>query len=155
MEDQLSKFIRLFGNILLLILIILLAVIAIFVGLRFLMGALDYIPWLTYFYMASMLVMPACFFISVFVIFFKRTTSHPSAWVRGFSKLIFTAFILSWSVVFILDAIQFFKKGSSEINYYLSYNLLFLVASIFSIFVIGVLQALTTEKEKDWLDKYQ
>jgi len=155
MEDQLSKFIRLFANILLLILMILLTVVAIFVGLRFLMGALDYIPWLTYFYMASMLIMPACFFISVFVIFFKRTTFHPSAWVRGVSKFIFSAFILSWAVVFVLDTIKFFKKGSSEINYYLSYNLLFLVASIFSIFMIGVLQALTTEKEKDWLEKHQ
>ncbi|MEN9964637.1 MAG: hypothetical protein RL582_1732, partial [Bacteroidota bacterium] len=36
-----------------------------------------------------------------------------------------------------------------------TYNLIPLFSTVALIFFMGVLQALTTEKEKDWMDKYK
>jgi hypothetical protein len=125
-----------------------------FWGIRLMFGALDSMSWFSYFYMIGMLLLPSSFFIFVYVVFFKRTRSHPSKPVRLISNLLFTVAISTWLVVLVADMISFFKMASKEISNYFSYNLLFLTINIATIFLIGVIQALTAEKEKDWMDKY-
>jgi phosphoglycerol transferase MdoB-like AlkP superfamily enzyme len=154
MEDNLSKYLRLFGNIFFTFVGFLVAFVLVFLALRFTVGWLDRIPWFAYFYMLLILFLPAALFVSVFVIYFLKTKSHPSKSVRIFSQIIFIAFILGWGVSFVLDILGFYKNQSSDIDHYYSYGLWWLVANVASIFLIGIVQALSTEKEKDWLEKH-
>jgi hypothetical protein len=119
------------------------------------MGSLDSISWFSYVYIAFMLIVPAAVFISVFSIFFKKTKCHPSGIVRMISKAVFIVGILGWIIALVMDAFIFIKKGYTDIDKYNSYNLLFIASNGFVIFLIGIIQALTTEKEKDWMDKYK
>ncbi len=155
MEDRFSKFLRLFGNVMLLAIVLILLPFLILLLLRVVMGSLDSISWFSYIYIAFMLILPAAVFISVFTIFFKKTKYHPSRFVRGISKAVFITGILGWIIALVLDASTFFKKGYTDIDKYNSYSLLFIASNGFVIFLIGIIQALTTEKEKDWMDKYK
>jgi hypothetical protein len=154
MEDQFSKYIRLFGNIFFSFWGFILILILLLLGLRYLMGALDYMSWFRYVYMCGMLLLPSGLFIGVFMIFFKRTKTHPAKYVRWLSNIIFTVEILLWLVVLVIDFLNFFKNGYSDIDKYYSYQLILLSSSVATVFLTGVVQALTTAKEKDWMDKY-
>ena len=154
MGDQFGKFIRLFGNIFFSFIGFIVLISLLLLGLRFFMGALDYLSWLRYFYLSLMLLIPSVLFITVFTIFFKRTKFHPSKPVRIISDTIFISAILSWLVVLGFDSIQFLKHGYPDIDKYYSYNMLYLVINVATIFIVGVIQALTTAKEKDWMEKH-
>jgi hypothetical protein len=121
-------------------------------GLRFLFGILEHIPWFRYIFMLGILMIPAILFISVFGVFYKRTTAHPSRLVRIISRTLLAPAILMWFVVLIADLIRFFSRGYTEIGKYFSYSTILLAACVAFVFLLGVLQALTTEKEKDWLE---
>ncbi len=153
MGDQFGKFIRLFGNIFFSFIGFIVLISLLLLGLRFFMGALDYLSWFRYFYLSLMLMIPSVLFITVFLIFFKRTKFHPSKPVRIISDTIFVSAILSWFVVLILDSIQFLKHGYTDIDKYYSYNMLYLVINVATIFIVGIIQALTTAKEKDWMER--
>lgn len=155
MEDQFAKFLRLFGNIFFSAILFIIGVGLLLLGLRFILGALDTLPWFSYVYMTGMLLIPSAFFISVYAVYFKRTAHHPSKPVRLFSNAYFILAILSWVVVLITDSITFIKKGRADIDQYYSFNLLYLVINIGMIFFIGIIQALTSVKEEDWMKKYQ
>ena len=51
------------------------------------------------------------------------------------------------------DVVKFFTTQATDTDKYYSYNLLFLVCNGALIFLIGILQALTTEKEKNWMER--
>lgn len=154
MGDQFGNFIRLFGNIFFSFIGFIVLISLLLLGLRFFMGALDYLSWFRYFYLSLMLMIPSILFITVFVIYFKRTKFHPSKPVRIISDTIFVSAILSWLVVLVLDSIQFLKHGYPDIDKYYSYNMLYLVINVSTIFIVGIIQALTTAKEKDWMEKH-
>ena len=153
MPDQQGKFIRLFGTIFFSLIGAIVSFVLLMLLFRWLISSLDYIPWFTYFYMSLILLLPTALFVSVFAIFFRRTKMHPSKPVRIFSSAIFLIGILSWFVVLGFDCINFFKTASPEISQYYSYNLLYLVGNVGIIFFIGIIQALTTAKEKDWMER--
>ena len=153
MGDQFGKFIRLFGNIFFSFIGFIVLISLLLLGLRFFMGALDYLSWFRYFYLSLMLMIPSVLFITVFIIYFKRTKFHPSKPVRIISDTIFVSAILSWLVVLVMDSIQFLKHGYPDIDKYYSYNLLYLVINVTTIFIVGIIQALTTAKEKDWMER--
>jgi predicted membrane-bound mannosyltransferase len=92
-------------------------------------------------------------FTSIFVIYFKRSATHPSLFVRVVSYCLFVLALVAWAATFVWDMWHFFKTGSREISSYFSYNIFLLVSSVAGIFLIGVMQALTTEKEQDWMEK--
>ena len=150
-----GKIIRLTGYLLLSVIGFLLSVSLIFVSLRLFFGLLSYIPWLTYIYVLFILSVPAAVFTSVFIIYFRRTRFHPGKVVKYISKALFIAFIAAWAVVYVLDIISFYKTEKADIENYLSYNTLFLTINVTTIFLIGVMQALTTSKEPDWMDKHK
>jgi hypothetical protein len=155
MEDRLSKFLRLFGNVMLLLLLFLVLPFLVLILLRLLMGSLDSISWFSYVYLVFMLLLPTAVFTSVYIIFYKKTATHPSKSVRLISKIVFIAAILGWISTVIWDLSVFFQKRYTDIDKYFSFNLLYLASNGFAIFLIGIIQALTTEKEKDWFDKYR
>ena len=152
-EDRFSKYFQLVFNLFFTVVGFLIALVLIMLGLKYAFRLLDYIPWFVYMYVLFILSVPAALFISVFVIYFKRTYSHTSAVVKGISFSIFTIAIILWAAAYILDMIYFIKKGSRQVSDYYSYNYILLISSIVVIFFIGVMQALSAEKEKDWMEK--
>ena len=153
MEDRYSKYFQLSFNLFFTLLGFILSLVLLMLGLKFIFGLLDKIPWFVFMYMMFIIMIPAALFITIFIVYFKRTPMHPSAVVRGISYSIFSIALLFWGAAFILDMIEFFKKGSREISNYYSYNIFLLAASVAAIFLVGILQAFTTEKEKDWMEK--
>ncbi len=154
MEDTFSKYLRLLGNIFFTFVVFIIAMAIILFSLRLMFGLLDQLPWFTYLYMLLMLLIPGALFISVLLIYFIRTKSHPSKVSRIVSYVIFSMLLLTWGVFLVIDLGTFFKNGYSDIGKYYSYNLLFLVVNVGSIFFTGVFQALSTQKEKDWMEKH-
>ncbi len=153
MESTYSKYLRLFGNIFFLFLGFVLAFILVIVAFRLLFGLLSFIPWLRVLYMLFILMMPVCIFGTAFLVFFKRTATHNSKPVKIISYIIFTAILLSWAILTIYDLVTFFKFHYISIDKYYTYNLLFLSINIFCIFGVGVMQALSTPKEVDWMER--
>ncbi len=153
MEDRYSKYFNLSLKLFFTFLVFIVALIVILVGLRFMFGLLDQIPWFVLMYMLFIIMVPATLFISIFLIYFRRTRLHPSAVVRMISYTVFSMALLAWVGLFVLDLVYFFKKESRDIGGYYSYNIFLLTGSVVLIFLVGIMQALSTEKEKDWQEK--
>lgn len=155
MEDKFGKYFRLFGTIFFTFVGFLLLFLLVFAGLRLLFGFLDYVPWFVYVYMLFILAVPSALFITAHTIYFQRTTKHPSTPVRWISYVFFTVALIAWIVFFVLDLQLFFKHNYNDIAHYHTYNLLFLSLNVGGVFFIGVIQALSTEKEVDWMERHK
>ncbi|MEO6671678.1 MAG: hypothetical protein ABIN36_19495 [Ferruginibacter sp.] len=152
MEDN-GKYLRLFGTLFFTFIGFLLAFALLMLGIKFFFGLLSYIPWFTYAYMILILMFPTSLFLSAYIIFFRKTKFHPSRPVKMISYIIFITAIAFWIWFFISDLMLFFKSHNNGIEGYETYNLLFLAISVFCLFLVGIIQALTTEKEKDWMER--
>ena len=154
MEDN-GKYLRLFGTLFFTFIGFLVAFALLMLGIKFFFGLLSYIPWFTYMYMILILMFPTCLFLSAYIIFFRKTKYHPSKPVRIVSYIIFSAAISFWLWFFVSDLILFSRspKNGNGIDGYETYNLLFLAISVFLLFFVGIIQALTTVKEKDWMER--
>lgn len=152
-EDKLSRFIKLFGLILLSGLLVLIFLVLIMLGLRLFFDQVGNMPWMTWSYRVLILSLPAAIMISAYVIFLKRTGAHPSAPVKWISYLLISAACLWMLYAFTTDLISFVRKPVNVISSFLSYNKYILAGHVALLFFTGVLQALTTEKEKDWMDR--
>ena len=97
--------------------------------------------------------LPAAIFSTAYIIFFKRTKKHPSAGVRIFSKTCFVIGLACSLLLLVLDLYAFFRYRGLDIDDFNCYSFVFLAGNIGSLFFIAILQAFTTEKEKDWLEK--
>lgn len=155
MQDKFERYIRLGLNLFLTLLVFLLALALVMLALKYTFRFLDYIPWFVYLYVLFILSVPGVLFLSVFAVFARRTNNHPAKAVRIISYVLFAGALLCWSIAYIYDMIYFIKTGSREIKNYYSYNMYLLAGSVALTFLIGVLQALSTEKEKDWMEKHR
>ena len=148
-----SKYLRLFGSLFFLLMGMLLSMVIVFVVIRFLFGLMSYIPWALYVYMILILLLPATVFITGFIVYAKRTATHPSKTTRVISYMVFTAALVAWVVYLILDIIIFYRHAYNSIGKYHSYDMLFLFLNVAGLFIVGILQALTTGREEDWMEK--
>jgi hypothetical protein len=153
MEDRYSKYFQLTFNLFFTLMGFIVSLALIMLGLKYIFRLLDYIPWFVYVYMMFIFIIPAALFITIFLIYFKRTTQHPSLIIRVISYFIFAVALLVWGTFFVRDMITFFKTGAREISNYYSYNIILLASSVSAIFLVGVMQAFTTQKEKDWMER--
>jgi len=96
---------------------------------------------------------PPAVFSAAFYIFSKRTKAHPSAMVRMISQIIFFTGICCGVIVLVISIIDYFKKGHHNITDYISFSLAFLAGNIAALFLIAIMQAFTTKKEEDWMEK--
>ncbi len=151
--DENGKYLRLFATIFFTFIGFVVALLLVMLGLRLLFGILDYIPWFSLMFTLFIICVPAVLFITVYLIYFKHTKGHPSAAVRKFSYVLFTIAIGFWVFFWIKDLIIFFKHHTNGIDAYNIYNLAFLSANVGLIFFIGIVQALTTNKEVDWMER--
>ncbi len=153
MEDRFSKYFQLSFNLFFTFIGFILSLVIVMLGLKYILRFLDYLPFVVYIYTLFIIVVPGALFLSIFSIFFKRTAVQPSKIVRGISYTVFAIALIAWAVFFVMDMITFVKTGSRMIGSYYSYNIFLLAGSVATIFLIGILQALSTEKEKDWMEK--
>jgi hypothetical protein len=92
-------------------------------------------------------------FSSVYFIFFKRTKQHPSAVVRMISRFLFGIGIFCSITVLVMDIILFFTRGYIDIAGYNCFSLAYLAGNVAMIFLVGIMQAFTTQKEVDWMER--
>lgn len=153
MEDRFAKYFQLSFNLFFTFLAFIGGLLLVLLGLKYVFRLLDYIPWFVYLFVLFIIIVPATLFISIFIIYFKRTKAHPSLAVKYISQGFFGVALLCWAAALVMDMITFFKTGSREIGSYYSYNIFLLTASVAGIFLVGVMQALTADKETDWMDR--
>ena len=154
MEDRFVKYSKLYALIFLLFLsvpVMLAIVIAVFYGFSKLVSSsvVDIIFGL------GVVTLAPALFSTVYVIFFKRTGMHPIAAVRIVSKIIFVTGIIISVVVLVTDMIAFFSKFNTNIEGYRCFNLAYLAGNVAILFLIAIIQAFTTGKEVDWMERGQ
>ncbi|MEO6583017.1 MAG: hypothetical protein ABIO05_01760 [Ferruginibacter sp.] len=149
-----SKYIRLFGMLLLTAVSFITGVLLLFFVIKLVFGFLNNLPWFTIVYSVFVLSVPAAIFIGAYTIFFRRLKNQTAKSVKIFSAIIFIAFIVAWLFYYIADLLAFVKTGKVDIVETHSWNLLLIVASIAALFLTGIVHALNSPKENDWLDKH-
>jgi len=152
MEDRFIKYSKLYALIFLLFLsvpVILGLVIAVFYGISKLVSSsiADIVFGL------SLVTLGPALFSAVYVIFFKRTKTHPVAAVRVVSKALFVIGIVISAVVLVNDMRTFFTKFITDISGYWSYSLVYMAGNIAVLFLVAIVQAFTSSKEVDWMDR--
>lgn len=95
---------------------------------------------------------PCAIFASAYYIFFKRTKFHPSAIVRVISRALFVIGFCIAFIFLVLDIIEYFHKPV-DVSDYRSFNMWYLAGNIGGLFIIAIMQAFTTQKEKDWMER--
>lgn len=107
----------------------------------------------TFVYRLLIICLPAAVFSSAYLIFFKRTKGHPVSWVRIFSKIIFVIGLAAAVFFLVTDLIYFFAKAGNDIANYNSFSIGFMAGNVGTLFGVAILQAFTTQKEVDWIEK--
>ena len=138
-----GKYLRLFGTLFFSFIGFIVAAALVLLALRVFFGMLSYIPGVTGFFTLLIISVPAALFISVYLIYFYRTRTHPSKAARIISCCIFTAALAAWAYFFVSDIFLFFKYHYNAIADYHSFGMIFLASNVAAIFLVGVLQALT------------
>ena len=152
MEDRFVKYSKLYFLIFLLFLsipVILGSAIAIGYGFSRLISSKP----VDLLYQLMIITLPSAVFTTVYYIFFKRTKNHPAAAVKIISKLVFVIGFCSCLLVLALDFKRFFTKPIFGTEGYWNFSLFFLAGNIATLFIIAIIQAFTTNKEEDWLEK--
>ena len=152
MEDN-GKYLRLFGTLFLMFIGFIVGIILILLSLKFFFGMLSYIPGIVHLFTLFIICVPAALFVSVYIIYFKRTKSHPSAPVRMVSYILFILVLTAWAFFFVKDLVVFFRHLYTTVGEYMSYDLFFLSGNVFIIFLVGIIQALTAKKEVGWMER--
>lgn len=153
MEDKFAKYLQLSNRLIITLVAFVAALILLLYGLRLFFGLLDSLPWFVYIFILFIILVPTLLFITVFLIYFSRTRQHPSVMIRYLSWSLFIFALIAWFYFLVTDLIHFFKTGSQEISTYNSYSVLFVAGSIALIFIVGIIQALSMPKEKDWMER--
>ncbi len=152
MEDKFVKYSKLYALIFLMFLavpVLLGLVVAAFWGLSKLVSSsvIDIV-----FGLGVITIAPALF-SAVYLIFFKRTRKHPVAAVQIVSKILFIAGILISALVLTNDMIGFFTKFKIDITSYKCFSLPYMAGNVAALFLIAIIQAFTTKKEADWMER--
>jgi len=153
MEDKFAKYLQLSNRLVITLIALLASLLVLLYAMKLAFGLLDSIPGFVYIFTVFIIMVPTLLFITVFLIYFSRTKKHPSAAVRYLSWGLFMAALLVWVFFLVSDFITFFKTASQQIGSYHSYSVIFLAGSVGLIFIVGIIQALSTPKEKDWMEK--
>jgi hypothetical protein len=152
MEDRFIKYSKLYAIIFLMFLavpVLLGLVVAIFYGFSKLVSS----SVADISFGLAMVTLAPAILSAVYVVFFIRTKSHPVAWVRILSYIIFVIAIAISLAVLVRDMIAFFTRFNIEIGGYYGLGLGYLASNVGMLFLIAIIQAFTTKKEVDWMDR--
>lgn len=152
MEDRFLKYSKLY----LLIFLLFLAVPVVFgvvAGLMYGFSKLVSSSIVDIIFELVVVVLPAAVFSTVYYIFFKRTKHHPAVAVKAVSQILFIAGFLYCCITLAISIRQYFTVKIHDITGYSTYSLLFLAGNIGLLFFLAIIQAFTTAKEEDWMEK--
>jgi hypothetical protein len=96
---------------------------------------------------------PTIIFSTAYIIFFKRTKTHPSKIVQYISYTLFIAALIYCGVGLFWSIKDYFLLKRSVISQYHTFTLPYLAGNVGLLFIIAIMQALTTEKEVDWRER--
>ncbi len=154
MEDRFTKFSKLYF----LVAGIFLAVpvtIAILVGIFYGFFSIFASKPVDVVYQLIIVCIPPALFAAVYYIFIKRTKSHPSKAVKIISQVLFVLAFCTCFAVLLVDIIDYFKSKykNYEIANFKSFSIAFLAGNVALLFIIAIVQAFTSAKEEDWMEK--
>ena len=152
MEDRFVKYSKLYALIFLMFLavpVLLGLIVAAFYGISKVVSS----SYVDIVFGLGVITMAPALFSAVYVIFFKRTKQHPVAAVRIISKILFVAGILISLAVLVSDMISFFTKFDIDITGYRCFTLAYMAGNVGGLFLIAIIQAFTTKKEVDWMER--
>lgn len=152
MEDKFFKYSSLYVLVLLLFLAVPVSIGTVF-ALFYGFGKLTLSKPGDLIYSLIIICLPAALFCSVYYIFFRRTRGHRSAPVRYFSYALFITGFAASVFFLVRDIISYFKTPGFDISNYSCFSLPFMAGNIGALFLVAIVQAFTTEKEKDWIEK--
>ncbi len=152
MDDRFTKYSKLYFLIFLLFLSVP-VIIGLFVALMYGLSTLVSSKPIDMLYELLIITLAPSVFATVYFIFFKRTKKHPKPVIRAISFLFFIVGFSSCIVVLGKDYTRFFTKQVSDTEGYWGFGLIFLAGNVAALFIIAILQAFTTNKEEDWLEK--
>lgn len=153
MEDKFVKYLQLSNRLIISLVAFIASLLLLLFGIRLIFGLLDSMPWFVYLFTLFIIIVPSAVFICIFLASLYRVKHHPSSAVRPISYVLNGAAFLGWVYLLCRDIITFFLTGAQQISNYNSYNVLYLAGSMGLVFLLAVIQALSTEKEKDWIEK--
>ena len=153
MQDKFTRYLQLSNRIIISFVVFVAGLLLLLLGLRLLFGLLDSMSWFVYLFTLFIVIFPPAIFIIIFSVAFSRIKHHPAATVRGISYVLSGLALLGWVALLFIDIYTFFATGSQQISHYQSYTVLYLAGSVALIFALAIIQALTTQKEKDWMEK--
>ena len=148
-----AKYVKLFWLLLLSVIAVLGAMVLIFLGLRLVFGFVNELSWFTYVFALFVLSVPPAIFITAFIIYWVRTRAHPSTVARMVSYVIFALFLSAWLIQFSRDLISFFTMKLTPAVDYKSWDMVFIASSIAALFIVGIIQAFSSAKEEDWMER--
>lgn len=152
MEDRFVKYSKLYALIFLLFLsvpVLLGLVVVLFYGISRLISS----SYVDIAFGLCVISMTPALFSTAYLIFLKRTKTHPARWVRSLSILLFIVGISVSGLVLVVDMISFFRQFKTDIAAYRSFSLVYTAGNVGALFLIAIIQALTTSKEVDWMDR--
>ncbi len=152
MEDRFSKYSKLYILIFLLFLsvpVLFGVVIAVMYGFSKLVSS----SMVDVAFELLVISIPPAVFATVYYIFIRRTKRHPSAVVKVVSQVLFIIAFCCSMAIMALSMIDYFKLKFYAITDYPSFHLLFLAGNIGLLFLLAIIQAFTTTKEEDWMEK--
>lgn len=152
MEDKFTRYSKLYVLIFLLILSIPIG-IGLIIALCFGVSKLVSSAPVDIVYELLIISLPATIFSTAYIIFYKRTKTHPVSTVRIISRIFFAIGLLISFFFLVLDIKKYLTIGGHDINGFLSFSIPFLAGNIGGLFLIALMQAFTTQKEKDWLER--
>ncbi len=153
MQDKFTRYLQLSNRIIISFVVFVAVLLLLLFGLRFLFGLLDSMPWFVYLFTLFIVIVPASIFITIFSVQFSRIKNHHSQTVRSINYVATAIALMAWVFFLGYDLYIFFKTASQQIGSYKSYTVLYLAGSVALIFILGILDAFSAEKEKDWMEK--
>ena len=154
MQDRFAKYTKLYIIIFLMFLSVPIF-IAVFIAAFY--GIFKIVPasFLDITFGLCLVTLPAALFSTVYYIFYKRTKIHPVSGVRITSKILFVIGIIASLFFLTLDVKTFFTKFSIDITNYYCFKLAYMAGNVSMLFLIAIVQAFTTKKEVDWMEKHR
>ena len=153
MQDKFTRYLQLSNRLIISFVVFVASLLLLLLSLRVIFGLLDSMPWFVYLFTLFIVIVPSAIFLSIFSVGFFRIKHHPSDPVKIICYIFSAMAISGWLFILGIDLYTFFRTSSQEIGNYHSYSLLFLAGSLALVFILAILQALTTAKEKDWMEK--
>ena len=152
MEDRFVKYSKLYALIFLMFLavpVLLGLIVAAFYGISKLVSS----SYVDIIFGLGVITLAPALFSAVYVIFFKRTKQHPVAAVRIISQILFVAGIAISMAVLVSDMMSFFTKFTTDITGYHCFSLVYMAGNVGGLFLVAIIQAFTSSKELDWMDR--